>query len=112
MRGGKAVFVSLSNGGPAELAGISPGDELVALDGIRANVSDSEARTRRYRPGDKSVLTVFRGDELLTLKLVWAEAPEDTCYLQFADNLDDGKAELQGSWLQPQSQDSRAPASQ
>jgi predicted metalloprotease with PDZ domain len=102
MRGGKAVFVSLSNGGPAELAGISPGDQLVALDGIRANVSDSEARTRRYRPGDKSVLTVFRGDELLTLKLVWAEAPEDTCYLQFADNPDDGKAELQGSWLQAQ----------
>ena len=83
-RAGKPVFVSLTNDGPAECAGISPGDELVALDGLRANISGSDSRIRRYRPGDKSELTVFRGDELLTIKLVWAEAPSDICFLQFS----------------------------
>ena len=89
---GKTIFASLSNGGPAERAGVSPGDELVALDGVRANVSDSDTRIRRYRPGDKSELTVFRGDELLTLKLQWAEAPADTCYLNMPEEKNEQQA--------------------
>jgi len=102
VRVGKAVFVNLSNGGPAECAGVSPGDELVALDGIRANVSGSDTRIRRYRPGDKSELTVFRGDELLTLKLRWAEAPDDTCYLQEDSDASSTAVERRGSWLSAQ----------
>ncbi len=101
LRDGKAVFVSLSNGGPAERAGVSPDDELIALDGIRVNVSDSDTRIRRYRPGDKSELTVFRGDELLTLKLAWAEAPLDACYLQDDDAVAVAVAR-RNSWLSKQ----------
>jgi predicted metalloprotease with PDZ domain len=102
VRGGKPVFVNLSNGGPAECAGVSPGDEIVALDGIRANVSGSDTRIRRYRPGDKSELTVFRGDELLTLKLKWAAAPADTCYLQEDGDADTAAAEHRNNWLKAQ----------
>ena len=65
-RNGTPVFLAVHNGGPAELAGVSPGDELVALDGLRINLAGCEARTRRYHPGDKSDVTVFRGDELIT----------------------------------------------
>ena len=86
-RSGKAVFASLSNGGPAESAGISPGDELVAIGS---------------RPGDKSELTVFRGDELLTLKLKWAEAPDDTCYLQILDDADAALVQRRENWLTAQ----------
>jgi predicted metalloprotease with PDZ domain len=99
VRTGKAIFANLSNGGPAECAGVSPGDELIALDGIRANVSGSDTRIRRYRPGDKSELTVFRGDELLTLKLTWAEAPADTCYLQDDDAADSATIARRNNWL-------------
>ena len=99
VRDGKPVFVSLSNGGPAETAGVSPGDELIALDGLRANVSGSDTRVRRYRPGDKSELTVFRGDELLTLALVWSEAPADTCYLQELVDADAATVERRDDWL-------------
>ena len=98
-RSGKPVFASLSNGGPAECAGVSPGDELVALDGVRASVSGSDTRIRRYRPGDKSELTVFRGDELLTLKLVWAEAPDDTCYLEEEAGAEEVTAKRREDWL-------------
>jgi len=94
--------VSLSNGGPAECAGVSPGDEVIALDGIRANVSGSDTRIRRYRPGDKSELTVFRGDELLTLKLKWAAAPADTCYLQEDGDAGTAAAERRNNWLKAQ----------
>jgi predicted metalloprotease with PDZ domain len=93
------IFASLSNGGPAERAGVSPGDELVALDGVRANVSGSDTRFRRYRPGDKSELTVFRGDELLTLKLTWAEAPNDTCYLEVDADANETATKHRENWL-------------
>jgi predicted metalloprotease with PDZ domain len=93
------VFTALHNGGPAELAGISPGDELVALDGLRINLAGCEARTRRYHPGDRSNVTVFRGDELMTLQLKWAEAPEDTCYLVTGDDAGDETAVRRKAWL-------------
>ncbi len=96
---GKSVFRAVHNGGPAELAGISPGDELVALDGLRILPVASEARTRRYQPGDKSDITVFRGDELITLRLKWAEAPTDTCYLQVSDEADSEAAPRRKAWL-------------
>ena len=95
----KPIFLAVHNGGPAELAGISPGDELVALDGLRINLAGCEARTRRYRPGDKTELSVFRGDELITLRLKWAEAPADTCYLVTSDEANDATESCRKAWL-------------
>ena len=100
-RDGKAVIAVVHNGGPAERAGVAPGDELVALDGLRINLSGVEARTRRYLPGDKSDVTVFRGDELLTLRLSWSEAPADTCYLAIDDDADGDQAARRCGWLNP-----------
>ena len=98
-KAGKAVFASVANGGPAEHAGVSPGDELIALDGLRVDAEGSDSRIRRYRPNDRSELSVFRGDELLTLKLTWQAAPENTCYLDLLD--DDAAANaLREAWLQ------------
>ncbi len=98
-RNGKPVFRTVHNGGPAELAGIAPGDELVALDGLRVNLAGAEARTRRYHAGDKSDVTVFRGDELMTLRMKWAEAPADTCYLLPDDDADDDARARRAGWL-------------
>ena len=96
---GKPVFQAVHNGGPAELAGIAPGDELVALDGLRVNLAGAEARTRRYHPGDRSDVTVFRGDELMTLRLRWTEAPADTCYLLADEDADDDARVRRAEWL-------------
>ncbi len=96
---GKTQFKSVDNGGPAELAGVSPGDELVALDDLRIDIAGVESRTRRYHPGDQSSLVVFRGDELLTLKLRWAAAPEDTCYLVIDETADAAVAAQREAWL-------------
>ncbi len=98
-RAGKSVFLAVHNGGPAEQAGVSPGDELVALDGLRMDIAGCEARTRRYRPNDVSEITVFRGDELVSLRMKWAEAPTDTCYLLLDDGVEDAVKSRRGDWL-------------
>lgn len=99
MVSGKSVFLSLMNGGPAEQAGISPGDELVALDGLRIDIAGCEARTRRYRPGDVSEITVFRDDDLMSMRMKWTEAPTDTCYLVLNDEVEGDAKSRRGDWL-------------
>ncbi|MBT8094295.1 MAG: PDZ domain-containing protein [Gammaproteobacteria bacterium] len=98
-RAGKAVFTVVHNHGPAERAGIAPGDELVALDGLRIEAAGADDRARRYKPGDRSDVTVFRGDELMSLRLRWAEAPADTCYLLADDEADEAAAARRMAWL-------------
>ncbi len=95
-RGNRAVVTAVSNGSPAELAGISPGDELVALDGLRVSANSLDTAVRRYRVNDKVGVAVFRGDELLSLDLKFAAAPQNTVHLALAaDASDDALARRQ-----------------
>jgi len=52
------------DGGAAQDAGVSGGDVLVALDGIRITPRNLDSLFTRYRPGDAVELLAFRRDEL------------------------------------------------
>jgi predicted metalloprotease with PDZ domain len=56
-------------GGAAHLAGVSAGDVLVAIDGLRVTGTNLDGVLSRYRAGDTVALHVFRRDELLPLNL-------------------------------------------
>ncbi len=84
-RNGCLVFGPVINGGAAEKAGISPGDQAVALDGLKLTPGNIDKRLKAHRDGDRVELVVFRDDELRTFKVRLDAAPDDTCYLQ-ADN--------------------------
>jgi len=66
--------------GVAHRAGLSAGDVLVAIDGLRVTASNLETLLGRYRIGDKVTLHVFRRDELMNFsaRLAADEAPELT----------------------------------
>jgi predicted metalloprotease with PDZ domain len=55
-------------GGPAHEAGLSAGDIVIALDGLRVNGNPSnlDALLSRYKVGDKVTVHAFRRDELMT----------------------------------------------
>lgn len=98
-RNGKPVFTVVHNGGPAEGAGVAPGDVAVALDGYALTVANCDRRLRTYRDGDTLELVLFRGDELITTSLQLAVRPENTCYLTLAADLDKETESRQRAWL-------------
>jgi predicted metalloprotease with PDZ domain len=76
--GGDARVASVHEGGPGHRAGLSAGDQLLAMDGIRIPAAGPDGLLERYRENDVVALHVFRRDELmsLTLKLKLDEAPQ------------------------------------
>jgi predicted metalloprotease with PDZ domain len=96
---GKTAFVAVHSGGPAERAGIAPGDVAVALDGLAFTLDNSDARLRGYAAGDALELVVFRGDELVTTQVTLADAPADTCYLSLATDADEATIFRRKAWL-------------
>ena len=71
-----AKVTAVFDGGPAQAAGLSPGDEVVALDRFRAG-SEGELRgmVGARRAGDRAVLTVFRRHRLVELPIAIGPAP-------------------------------------
>ena len=96
---GKSTFTSVMNGGPAERAGIAPGDEAVALDGLQLTAGNADKRLKAYRDGDALDLVVFRGDELVSTRIRLASAPLDTCYLELVEDVELDVESRRMAWL-------------
>lgn len=68
--GGEFVVVDVTRGGPAAQAGLTPGDEIVGVDGKaarRLTVDDLRRRLRNDRPGIVVTLKIRRYGRLRTL---------------------------------------------
>jgi predicted metalloprotease with PDZ domain/CTP:molybdopterin cytidylyltransferase MocA len=68
--GADAKLRQVHEGGAAHQAGMSAGDVLVALDGIRVTSSNLDSLLSRYRVGDKVAIHAFRRDELMSFEVV------------------------------------------
>ncbi|GAB3415669.1 M61 family metallopeptidase [Massilia agilis] len=68
---GGARLTGVHEGGPAHRAGLSAGDILIALDGIRVtgNPSNLDTLLARYKVGDKVTVHAFRRDELMSFEV-------------------------------------------
>jgi predicted metalloprotease with PDZ domain len=72
-------LASVFDGGAAQAAGLSGGDVIIALDGLKLKEVDSALA--RYRPDDEVTVHAFRRDELLTKTLKLGKAANDTARL-------------------------------
>ncbi|MDH3339605.1 MAG: PDZ domain-containing protein [Gammaproteobacteria bacterium] len=97
---GNSIFTVVMNGGPAELAGVAPGDAAVALDGLALTAANCDRLLSTYRDGDALELVVFRGDELITTRVKLANAPKNTCYLRLDDDASEAASNRCDAWLQ------------
>ncbi|MEB3342720.1 M61 family metallopeptidase [Okeania sp.] len=66
---GKEIIKFVQYQGPAQLAGLDAGDELLAIDGFRVSADKLSDHLKDYQPGDVLEVTVFHQDELITCQL-------------------------------------------
>lgn len=76
---GKDAIKFVEIDAPAQQAGIEPGDELLAIDGLKATANNLSDRLRDYQPGDAIEVTVFHQEELCTHTVTLA-APRPSRY--------------------------------
>ena len=94
---GGVKLTHVLDGGAAQTAGLSAGDVLVAIDGLRVSQRNLDKRLEAQRPGDRVQAYAFRRDELIRCELLLAAAPPDTCYLSISSAA--GKRRLREAWL-------------
>ena len=98
---GRAVVSAVTNGSPAELAGLAPGDELLAIDGLKVSVGAIDRRLQDYAAGDRASVAVFRGDALIEASIEFVAARQEHCYLEIAEDADEETTRLRDAWLTP-----------
>jgi predicted metalloprotease with PDZ domain len=98
-RDGALELTSLVDAGPAQRAGLNPGDVLVALDRLKVTERNLRRRLARFESGERVTATVFRGDELLEVGLVLRPAPLDTCHLAVQEHADAAALQRREAWL-------------
>jgi predicted metalloprotease with PDZ domain len=97
--GDKVRVALVRRGGAAERGGVAPGDELVAIDGLKAEPATAWLRLHDRPAFEAASLHVFRRDELLALNIVPGEAQEDTVFVTVDEHATEGQAALRRAWL-------------
>ena len=100
LRRGTTKVQSVLDDSPAMHAGVAPGDEIIAMNHLKAS-ADLPSRVARLNPGDPVVLHVFRRDELYTLHATLRPAPCDTVVLTLQKESTEIAGDVLDSWLGP-----------
>jgi len=96
---GGLTLTAVVDDGPAQRAGMNPGDLLVAVDGLRVTERNMAKRLVRLEASETVPAVAFRGDELLEFQLTLAEAAQDTCVLGLDDKPDAAALVRRKAWL-------------
>ncbi|MDR2690680.1 MAG: PDZ domain-containing protein [Azoarcus sp.] len=98
---GEARIATAYENGPAQRAGLSAGDVLIAIDGIRIDASRLPRLLERRHAGDTLEIHAFRRDELMCFTLKLAPAPDDDIRLSFLPRSSEQANKLRRGWLGP-----------
>lgn len=81
----------------ASKAGISAGDELIAVDGLKVSSSTFDQLIEAFTIGDSIEVHLFRRDELIVLNVKLEPAEADTAYLSYSEQT--GPVQSMLNWL-------------
>ena len=95
---GKEAIKAVASNSPARLAGIDPGDELLAIDGFRVTAEQLNDRLKYYQPGEQIAVSVFHADRLLTVNLTLAAPQPQKYLLQILEDTSDRQQQLFQGW--------------
>ena len=95
----EARLAAVLEGRPAQRAGLSPGDVVVAVDGLRASAANLDGLIRRAAPAAPVPVHAFRRDELMLFELQPEPAPADTCELRLIEDAAPAVRAARCHWL-------------
>ncbi len=84
---------------PAQIAGIDPTDELLAIDGLKVTAPQLSDRLKDYQPGDTIQITVFHQDELRSFPVTLNSPRANKYYLKPIENPSPTQQENFAGWL-------------
>lgn len=73
-------------------AGLSAGDVIIAIDGIKVDTSNFEQLLKAYQAGDEVSVHAFRRDELRSFTVQLAQSEQNTAYASFSQHSPNSKA--------------------
>ena len=97
LRPSSAVVQAVTEGSPAQRAGLSSGDELLAVDAYKCSINPQQL-LMNLQPERAVAVHLFRDDQLLELQITPAAAPPDTWELDLAD-ADSEALSRRADWL-------------
>ena len=98
-RQGDLTLTTVLTGGPAHSAGLSAGDVLVAVDGLRMNDAALKGFLKRRRSGQTVEIHAFRRDELMNFSLRLAAPPATEASLAAPETGPAARRRLRRGWL-------------
>ncbi|NEX15374.1 MAG: peptidase M61 [Halochromatium sp.] len=87
------------DGRPAQRAGLSAGDLIIAVDGLRTNAANLDALIARAAGVGPIRMHAFRRDELFETDVLPEPAPADTCELRLDEEAADAARARRETWL-------------
>lgn len=88
------------DGSPAAAAGLSPGDEVVAVDGYRVrSESDIRKRLRKRSSGSRADIAVFRRDRLVQATAALEPSPPNRVEISVVDDITADQRAAAQAWL-------------
>jgi predicted metalloprotease with PDZ domain len=97
--GADLKLLNVLEGGAAQRAGLSAGDVIIAVDGLRATPRNSAALLARFRPGDTVEIAAFRGDELMRFAVTLDARARDTCVIAAVEAAPASASRRRRAWL-------------
>ena len=97
---GGVLLKQVHDGGAAQAAGLSAGDVVIALDGLKVDRAGLQREVRSRRPGTVVKVHAFRRDELRTYDVELLPPPETTAWLSLDDEADEVTVARRKAWLE------------
>ena len=95
---GGAKIRNVFDNGAAQKVGLSAGDVIIAIDGIKTTSEGISELLKRYSCGEVVKIHFFRRDELFEREMVLEGAPFKAYYLQLQDS-DQNMIDRRQRWL-------------
>jgi predicted metalloprotease with PDZ domain len=97
--GDRVMIKHVFSDGPAIQAGLSAGDEWIALNGYRVTAGKLTGALDRIDVDQKVTLDIFRRDQLIQVSVTAVMPPRNTCYLTVDPESDEAAIARRRAWL-------------